>query len=130
MITWDNLKQYHLNPPHNRLSRSVDINQNYESYKRTHTNTTQIIIDRNFKNNDKTFSIELNNFPYDVEDNIEHFVLWINPNKEHEIVNNTEIYKYIESHFENKVIYFENNINNRSINLRHFHIFYKLYLIS
>ena len=75
-----------------------------------------------------------NSFPYDIEDNCLHYVIWfdseyfkkvtlcINPNK---IIDNIIRNKFKD----NEYIYFENHSHNKSVQkVKHFHVFIKNYL--
>ena len=73
---------------------------------------------------DKEYYLDKNLFPYNVEDRIAHYVLWINPKKD---VEDEIIFKYLGYIFDDvEHIYFENNKNNRSIKIKHFQVFAKL----
>tara|TARA_B100000902_G_C27005899_1_gene762206 strand:+ start:109 stop:588 length:480 start_codon:yes stop_codon:yes gene_type:complete len=156
-ITWVFLKKYHLNPPTIMLLRKIDVQKKYINFKKiikeNNNNIKNYILTNFFKNNENIIFIK-NNFPYDVELNIYHYILWFNSNSIHldEIdkldkldKNNYEknILKYIKYFFDNKkindttinnyifsnyeFIFFENIKENKSINsIKHIHVFFKL----
>ena len=129
MINWEQLKLHHLNPPTYKIIRNDNIQKKYNKYINSlNKSIDNIIIDKYFNKDDKIFCIDKNMFPYYTENNIYHYILWINPTKK---INDIEIYNYINLYYCNytikkNIIYFENNFKNKSIqNIRHFHIFIK-----
>ena len=72
-----------------------------------------------------------NTFPYDIEDNCYHYVIWFdneyfkkvtNSINENKIINNIVRSKFKD----NQYIYFENLSNNKSVaKIKHFHVFIK-----
>ena len=157
-ITWSFLKKYHLNPPTIMLPREIDIQKKYDNFKKiiknnNNNNIKNYILTNFFKNNENIIFIK-NNFPYDVESNIYHYVLWFNSNYcylnklnnldklnknnyeknilenikyffDTKKINDTTIDNYIFSNYE--FIFFENIKENKSINsIKHIHVFFKL----
>ena len=131
MISWNQLRKYQLVPPTHKLGRKENIQKLYERHLRSFNNIDitieEYLVEKYFDEDvDKDLYLEKNSFPYNVEENITHYVLWINPSK---IINNIQIYLYIDYIFDdNEYVYFENLPQNRSINFRHFHIFAKFSL--
>ena len=128
----------------------------YDNFKKiiknNNNNIKNYILTNFFKNNENIIFIK-NNFPYDVESNIYHYVLWFNSNycylnelnnqinlikiimkkyiRTYKIffdtkkINDTTINNYIFSNYE--FIFFENIKENKSINsIKHIHVFFKL----
>lgn len=153
MLTkWEELKSYNCNPPIRVLERTGEIQARYEKHILDLDNKNVLVSDyiknKYFPDNEKAkkCEISLNEFPYDVEDNIYHLLLWFNPlcfNND-ENLNDNKYNKLIVSQIEKALkdklipynndskyefIYFENHNFNRSIKaIRHIHIFIKLYL--
>ena len=129
MISWNQLRKYQLVPPTKKLGRKENIQKLYnryiQSFNKLDTTIEEYLILKYFDEDvDKDLYLEKNSFPYNVEDNITHYILWINPKKN---INNLQIYQYIDYIFDDtERIYFENLPKNRSVNFRHFHIFAKL----
>ena len=71
----------------------------------------------------KEYNIVLNDFPYDLEKNIEHYVLWSRKRLE-----NDSIEKILKQEFKNlNIVFFENPEYLKSIkDIFHIHIFVKL----
>jgi len=127
--SWNFLKQFNFNPPlNNQLKRSTQIQKKYDNYQKNPFNA--IIFGRDlFYNNDILMFIK-NRFPYNVDDNIEHYILFINPKLKKKFTD-INIYKIIKQRYvrNNPFIVFENSPKNRSIkNITHYHIFILKYL--
>ena len=78
--------------------------------------------------NGNLYTIKLALFPYDIENNVQHYILWFSPFLKYKIYNDKNyIKKIINIHFKNKnTVYFMNYHKNRSINkIPHYHIFVK-----
>ena len=88
--SWNYLKQFNFNPPiDNQLKRSKQVQKEYDNYQKNPFNN--LIFSRNlFYNNDILVFIK-NRFPYNVADNIAHYVLFINPKLKKKIY----VYKYL-----------------------------------
>ena len=127
--SWDYLIQFNFNPPNtNQLKRSTKMQKEYDNYQKNPLNN--LIFSRNlFYNNDILVFIK-NRFPYNVADNIAHYILFINKKfkKKFTYIN---IYKIIKQKYihNNPFIVFENTPKNRSIkNITHYHVFILKYL--
>lgn len=127
MYNWEYLSQFNLdNPPQNFLVRNKETQTKYSDYLNSFKNIDNYLVNLLFKNNEE-FVLRLNDFPYDCENNIEHFVLWINPNLN---IQTKDIINYINVYINNigkqnkDIIYFENLTKDKSIkSIRHFHLF-------
>ena len=101
--------------------RHIEVESKYNMFK---SNATYFKTDISSKLFSKyqPYSIRKNNFPYFWED-AEHYVIWINPTYE-KLYNNEKIIKIINYHFfNNKIKFWENQANNRSVpNIKHLHI--------
>ena len=133
MFPWERLVTLHRNPPIDKITRNQKIQLKYEEFmkyvKKNNINLNEYIY-KKYLNGLKINFVE-NNFPYDIEDNCHHYVIWfdneyfkkvtssINENK---IINNIVRSKFKD----NEYIYFENLTHNKSIaKIKHFHVFIK-----
>ena len=137
---WKDLINYHLNPPKKKILRTSNIERKYIDFKielnKNNISITDYIKNNFFKDNEE-FVFLKNNFPYNLENDILHYVLWFNNNftnnnnfpKDLNFCNDyiLECIKKCFTDFENfYFIFFENNVNNRSIgSYRHVQIFLK-----
>jgi len=139
-LSWNYLKQFHLNPPTETFPRTKKVVQDYinhKSYILTNHNsiseyiTKQYFTNQNFKH---MYQIVLNDFPYKLESNIKHYICWFNPflfPNETKSLNELEHQIKIIIKLFNKFlvlgvncIYFENKLSARSVpGVRHIHIF-------
>ena len=126
---WDFIKQFHKNSPSIQINRTKEIENKYIEHKsflfKKNISIHDYIIKKYFSENSE-FKLVNNEFPYDVEINVEHKLLWFNPN-----INYMIDEKYIntllnELLFDKNYIYFENIDSNKSIkSIRHIHVFVK-----
>ena len=156
-ISWKELQLVHRNPKNTIFYRSDMCIKKYKLFKLIlrdilKTSNSEYINNTIIKNNiSKKFILTKNSFPYFLENNIIHLLIWINP----EIIENKDFYMNNENlnnfpeferiileivqeefkrDFINKkikiidnLIYFENKIENRSINdIKHIHVFLNL----
>lgn len=125
--SWDFIKQFHNNPPSINIKRKKEIEEKYVLHKKKlkdkNINIEDYLDNLLFKNNFK-YIITKNDFPYNLENNIEHKLLWINPNYIN-LFNDKLINEIINMRMRGKTyVYFENIDNNKSIkSIRHYHIF-------
>lgn len=105
------------NPPLKTLGRTEEIDKSYIKFNSDKKNKEQFVNSINEFLLKQDYYFHLNHFPYNVEPNIEHWLLWWNKT--------LNINKLIISKFSNKVItYWVNLPNNNSINdIKHAHIF-------
>jgi len=133
MFTWDRLQTLHRNPPNDKITRNEKIQNEYEKLmkyiKDSNININEYIY-KKFLNGLNVNFIE-NTFPYDIEDNCYHYVIWFENEYFNKVTNcineNKIIENIIRSKFKNnEYIYFENLSNNKSVNsIKHFHVFIK-----
>ena len=139
-LSWKELCQYDKNPPKIALIRTKEIEQKYEVHR-------DYLIKNNIKIGDyinsKYFSNEkennkycfvTNTFPYACEDNIQHYLIWINPkfnasfpdslnSSKFEPIVKMEVKKIFN---DSECIFFENAMEFKSVKaIRHMHIFIK-----
>ena len=114
-INKNNLKIYNIdNPPKVQLGRKEEIQKKYDIYNsniQNRLNFLEKIKNEIQKNN---YYFHLNDFPYDVEDDIKHYLFWYNDEK--------YLNEFISK---NKILtYWVNNKNNLSIKeIKHSHVF-------
>lgn len=112
------------------LNRNDDIKKKYLLYNQT--NKKNIFIE-NIKNHNEKYVFLKNDFPYNIDDNIKHYVLWC---KEKSSINNIEniitikirelINKKIFSKQEYEFVFSYNVEKNKSIpEIMHYHVFIK-----
>ena len=133
MFPWERLVTFHRNPPTDKITRNINIQQEYDKFmKYIKDNNINIndYIHKNFLNGINVNFVE-NTFPYDIEDNCYHYIIWFdnqyfknltNSVNENKIINNIVRSKFKD----NEYIYFENLSGNKSIDsIKHFHVFIK-----
>lgn len=128
-MTWTYVKTFHLNPPKTTLPRQECVigryNKNMKIIKATKT-IQQHLMEKYFSDSE-TIVLVPNEYPYFTVSDVSHYLLWIHPSvkvstsaKIREIID-TKIQETVEC---KEYIYFENNLDNKSIpDIRHFHIF-------
>lgn len=73
----------------------------------------------------KTFSLKLNPFPYDISDDVTHYVLWIDKKKWPTWNSHEEVNLLLSNKFDN-FCFFKNDTANQSIpTIAHYHTFVK-----
>lgn len=128
MFSWTELQQYNFeSPPSIQFKRKSNIEVDYQKHltilKRQEINVSDYIKSKAFPNNEK-YTFLKNNFPYDIEDGIEHWLLWLNPDFK---ISDLDIKKIVEEKMGTNSVYFCNIKANQSIpSIRHCHIFSKL----
>ena len=127
-LSWADLQKYnYTNPPLVQLSRKKEVEQNYISHKEKLKRDTINIHDYIKKNiiGDRKYVFTQNQFPYNLESNIQHDLLWINPELDLDI---ESIYKLISNEYKSKKIVFFKNVSAlQSIkSIIHYHIFVKI----
>ena len=158
-LNWDYIEKLDDNPPPKALPRALKTQKRYGGYlaalKRKGTTIEEDIMSRIINNHqDQQFIVTKNDFPYSVDKDIAHLVLWVNPlfaspnksEKDTELAAREFIMSLISHEYtinevnknntinevdNNKIplkVYsmFENNPKNRSVNnVRHFQLFIK-----
>lgn len=135
-MNWEYLKQFNYNPPTINLLRQKTVQDNYNNHKINinvkNINIEDYIINKYFKDPNSKYYFTLNTFPYNLEDNIKHYIIWLNPiyyNDKQINFNNIKHIDFIKSIINvpyDDFIFFENNIQHRSVlGIRHIHVFIK-----
>ena len=129
-ITWEQLEKYNLIGPDVPLKRKKEVSEAYNKYmsllEENGMSINKYVIGVWFSdpNYEKKFIITKNQFPYNLEDNIIHLLVWINPL---DIPSQDEILEYIESKkipfviFKNPPIAYRSSITMAI----HYHLFIK-----
>lgn len=131
-MEWDYIKQFHLNPPPTAvyLPRNKEVEVRYQQHKKEFKSIKDYILNTHFDSNsiDQGWVIVDNEFPYDCQSNIRHFLIWIYPGKElsdQQIIG--IIQEYMNNNGHSEYAYFRNVPAIRSVlEIDHFHIFVKL----
>ena len=130
MISWKYLSQFNeTKPPQETLFRTKEIHDKYESFRESLTVPVAEYLQMTlFGNQDSCdYNYRLNDFPYNTEETITHYILWINPKSYQKT--SREVKSIIRGKVKVKnmnVIYFMNVPKNRSVmDIPHYHIFTK-----
>ena len=133
-ISWPEIRKYNFtNPPRIVLGRSLDIDSKYKkdsiSIKKNGSMERYLI--EKYLSNDNDYNMAINNYPYYLEEGINHYVIWFKKEK-FDIYNNPgSIEKIIKEFiFENELgnscnfIYYQNIEELRSIpSIPHVHVY-------
>ena len=122
-ITWQQLQQYHLNPPTKALPRKTNYNIAYSKYTKafsTAGTTLEKEINIALANHTEPYVITHNKFSYDLESKIHHYVVWKNPYSEQ----HPSIQNFIRSKFKGKYVVYKNRPGHCSVeNIDHYQLF-------
>ena len=127
MTTWQELLKYNFDsPPICQFKRKVEIEDRYKEHmehlKRDNISIIDYIKGHAFPKNE-THQFMKNTFPYDLDDHIDHWLLWINPDNP---LDDVIIKELVKDNMGKDAIYFCNYKFNQSIpGIRHCHIFIK-----
>jgi len=107
------------------IARKDEITSKYKSHKEKFQNDEQLqtyILSTYLNEGKKQWAIVKNDFPYNVDSNITHFLLWINPNN---LLTKDKIDIIVKDFAkDNEVVYFQNHVSMQSIkSIPHYHIF-------
>jgi hypothetical protein len=131
IITFDFLEKWNFEIELPEEVRKKDVIKKYNLHKQYLKNNnidqTHYIINKYLQ--DKKYSIEKNGYPYNIDENMEHYVLWVHPNYINKITDkeicSIIIKKMNEIKFD-EYFCFENHIKAKSIlGVPHYQIFYK-----
>jgi hypothetical protein len=125
MITWNYLSQFNeMNPPQETLYRKKEIQDKYETFRDSlDIPIADYLHSTLFSDQDsRDYHFRLNDFPYNTDETITHYILWINPTSK-----SLPVKSIIQSKVKvKKYIYFMNIPKNRSVmEIPHYHIFAK-----
>lgn len=125
--SWEELKKYDGRAPESALSRPKHINVRYGYFKKQlkgdGLTLKEFIMKKIFdEHENKKFIITRNKFPYDVAENVEHLVVWLNPLFD---ATEEEIRDYLGEKLDDYIMY-ENKPGHRSVSdLKHYQLFVK-----
>ena len=126
LVTWDFLINYSREIPLPSDVRSQESIDKYTQEFKTKTSEekNEIIYKRYLRNN---LNLHKNKYPYNLENGIEHYVLWVKPETQH-LFTDDLIYIYIKIKTElmgfKEFVYFENHNDSKSIlNIKHYQVF-------
>ena len=125
-LTWKFLLQFDFSKPLPN-QRSSETIQKYNNFKKLNKDICSYIKNKYLNNCD--YCIIKNDFPYDTEKDVKHYILWIKDSFL-ENINKRDIEdliqkKMLELEYSN-YIYFENHISVQTVpDIKHFQIFYK-----
>ena len=127
MLTWNVLSQFNENnPPTYALGRTKEVEHKYTEFRQRIVDKYESVshyLNETLFTNDEPFLIKKNDFPYNTTEDIQHYILWINPHNDDYFTNET-VKNKLELFFKSKYIFFKNNSNNQSIkSIQHYHIF-------
>ena len=114
-------------------SRKDSVERAYNEWKLKNTETT--LYDKIFSNIKEDFVIRLNDFPYNLEENVLHYIVWLNPNQtkyNYNSVIDKNLLNKIKTVLYNKheivdMIYFRNKSIHRTIKtINHYHVLVKV----
>ena len=130
-ISWTYISKYSLeNSPDENFGRELKIETEYKKFKqelKLKNISLKENIMTNYFNDGKKYILNLNKFPYNLVKEIQHNVLWINPNYNDEFNNNnSKIYTLLNELIDKPFIVFKNNSTNMSIpDVIHYQVFIK-----
>lgn len=122
MYSFDDLKK---NKGTTTLMRKADIAQEYATNKEFHCNRLRNNLNDIFQR--RNCVLLKNDFPYDVQNDIQHMVLWFNPNQRSDMIQQVQLNEVISAlELHHEVVYWENKPEIRSVgDIKHYHVFLK-----
>ena len=124
-MNWNYLKKNNLSK---KINRKPEIDLAYQNEKKNYNGNYEKYLLDTYLNN-RLYNLQLNKFPYDLEKNIVHCVLWLNPIIQKSFIHNKKfIYTILKKYIPNKPFLFHMNLpKNRSINtIPHYQVFIKM----
>jgi len=131
LITFDFLENWNFEIELPEEVRTYDIIDKYKKHKeyikKNNINQNQYIINKYLS--DKKYSINKNEYAYNIDKNMAHYVLWIHPNYINKI-NDLEVCNIITNKMKelgfNEYFCFENHIKAKSIlGVLHYQVFFR-----
>lgn len=123
-MDWNTLILFDFN--NNKIDRKNNVQQAYNNEKKKIKNYSKFILNTYLDN--KLYNLQPNKFPYNLNNNIKHYVLWLHPMLDSKYITNKKLInsilkKYIPN---NEYIFYMNSYNNRSIKqIPHYQVFIK-----
>ncbi len=120
MISFDDIKEL-IDKNHIckiQMPRKKEILNNYKKFRET---LDYEAFEKIIFNSNKSYSIRKNDFPYDIEPNISHYILWI---KDESLSIEDIIFSSFKIDKKENILWYRNLPENRSIkSIIHYHIF-------
>jgi len=108
-----------------QMPRKKEILNNYKKFRET---LDYEEFEKSIFEDNKSYSIRKNDFPYDIEPNINHYILWI---KDESLSIEDIIYSSFKIDKKEDILWYRNSPENRSIKtIVHYHIFLLNLIIS
>lgn len=110
-----------------KIDRLPHIEKLYVSNKIKYKNYDNYILNNYLKN--RLYNLQPNKYPYNLEKNIKHYVLWLNPMLKYKYIYDKKfIHKLLKKKIKNKQFYFYmNKIDKRSVKtIPHYQVFIKI----
>lgn len=127
-MDWKTLKNYNFKE---KLNRRPEIQKKYEYekyiIKKKGLNYDKYLLKKYLHN--KLYNLQPNKFPYYLEKNIQHYVLWLNPALKSKFIHNQKFIKSILKEYisDKEFIYYMNSYENKSIkSIPHYQVFIKI----
>jgi|SRR5579875_2160952 len=123
-MDWEELKKYNKTIVTEEFKRDEKVKRDYEKYKkdieREGKTLTDVVYEKYFKYNNNIWVLDKNLFPYELNKNIKHYVLWVRPGIEF-------TYDDVERILGLKdYVVFKNHPKTMSVPyIQHFHVFIK-----
>ena len=123
-MNWNTLLLFDFN--NNKIDRKNSVQQAYNNEKQKIKNYSKFILNTYLDN--KLYNLQPNKFPYNLNNNIKHYVIWLHPMLDLKYITNKKLInsilkKYIPN---NEYIFYMNSYNNRSIKqIPHYQVFIK-----
>lgn len=128
MLTWKQLQKFNHNTSEDTIAREPSISKKYREYRGTIKDINQHIMENMFPNSEP-YCLTDNMFPYWTESNVQHDILWVNPEVVDMklIMNKNWIDERLKELLPNKqLVVFMNLPNNQTVRMvPHYHVFYK-----
>lgn len=134
--SWDFLKQFHFsNQPTSAFNRTEEVERRYNLHgtEIKKEGGTETYLKKKYLTNEVKYTMTHNNFPYDMEEGIVHYVIWFklesfsdfnNPNEVRKIIKKFKEDNSLEIH---DTVFFQNIERLRSVpGIPHIHVFAKL----
>ena len=124
MLTWHELLKYHHCPPEIFPQRTPQIEQKYVDFRRNNPEIIATLRQRFFKS--EQIVLVLSDFPYDIEANILHYILWISDDNvySHQQIETAISQRHLSVLPGVNMICYQNPPHRRTINeIQHYHVF-------
>ena len=134
--SWDFLKQFHFsNPPTSPFNRTEEVERSYMLHgaEIKKEGGVEPYLKKKYLSSEVKYNMTHNNFPYDMEEGIIHYVIWFKLESFSDFNNPIEVSKIIQKFKEDNsleiqdTVFFQNIERLRSVpGIPHIHVFVKL----